>query len=212
MSDSNSQAPRPEFTASRRGDRATDELIGICRGVLADGHVNAQEAEFLLSWIERNARFRNQWPFETLYERLISILEDGVIDPEESADLHDTLARFVGGEHDDPIAEITSAGTTLPLDAPPPNIHFTGHVFVVSGTFDFGKRKVVTAEIVCRGGQVANGISRSVNYLVIGELGSRDWIHSNSGRKIESAIAIRASGVPLSIVHEAHWRKALDAS
>ena len=43
-----------KITKGRRKDRAVDELVGICRGLLADGHVNLQEAQFLREWIERN--------------------------------------------------------------------------------------------------------------------------------------------------------------
>jgi len=36
-----------------RHDRDVDELIGLCRGVLADGAVNSLEGQFLLGWLER---------------------------------------------------------------------------------------------------------------------------------------------------------------
>ena len=36
----------------RLAKRQMDTLIGISKGVIADGGVNQQEAEFLLNWLE----------------------------------------------------------------------------------------------------------------------------------------------------------------
>lgn len=197
------------MTLARRRDRTHDELTGLCRGVLADGHVSEQEAEFLMDWIARNAAFTAGWPFDMLYTRLATILADGAMDADESADLHDTLVRFVGGEAFDPIAETASLSTALPLDDPPPAVAFEHCCFVVTGTFSYGPRKAVISAIEKCGGIVAANVSRHVNYLIVGELGSRDWAHSNAGRKIEKAMDLRRSGTALAIIGEAHFRQAL---
>ena len=44
--------PSANFTLRQQRDRAADELIGLCRGVLADGHVSSGEAQFIRDWIE----------------------------------------------------------------------------------------------------------------------------------------------------------------
>lgn len=202
-------APSAGVTTSRRQDRATDELVGICRGVLADGHVNEMEAAFLLDWIERTGAFVHEYPFNRIYQTLSTILADGAIDADESADLHDTLVRFVGGEAFDPQAGTASLSTALPLCVPPPVVTFAGRVFVVSGTFDYGTRQAVHAAITERGGKVASNLSGKVNFLVLGTLGSRDWVNSNAGRKIQAAVELRETGSPIGIVSETHWAAAL---
>ena len=35
-------------------ERQVDELIGMCKGILADGVLNAEEAQFLADWLETN--------------------------------------------------------------------------------------------------------------------------------------------------------------
>jgi hypothetical protein len=40
---------------------------------------------------------------------------------------------------------------------------------------------------------------------VIGEIGSRDWIHSTHGRKIEKAMDYNGRGCRIAIVGEQHW-------
>jgi hypothetical protein len=43
------------------------------------------------------------------------------------------------------------------------------------------------------------------NYVVIGTFGSRDWVHTSFGRKIEKAVDYRTKGYPLAIITEDHW-------
>lgn len=209
MSGFTDRAPSASITAGRRARRTGDELVGLCRGLLADGSVCEAEATFLKGWIERNAAFVDCYPFNRIYGLLATILEDGRIDPDESADLHDTLSRFVGGEAFDTEAGTASRATTLPLCRPPPPIEYPGAVFVVTGTFSFGTRKGVTREIERRGGVLAAAPSRKARYLIVGELGSRDWLNSNAGTKIRKAVALRDGGHRLSIVGEAHWVRSL---
>ena len=79
------RAPSPTMTRQRRGDRLVDELIGLCRGVLADGHVCKAEAQFLADWLARNAAVAHVYPFN----KLIELLEvDGALPKRLSVFLH----------------------------------------------------------------------------------------------------------------------------
>lgn len=203
-----SRAPYPAMTERARQDRSTDELIGICRGVLADGSVNLQEARFLMDWLERHREFLGVYPFNALHQRIQGAMFDGVLDNEEERDLLDVLVRMVGGESH-AAGSSASLSTALPFDVPPPEIIFPGQAFAVTGVFAFGQRKDVVEAIEHRGGMVKPSVSGKVRFLVIGEIGSRDWAHSCFGRKIEEAIALRGDGENLSIVSEALWQKSL---
>jgi hypothetical protein len=44
---------------------------------------------------------------------------------------------------------------------------------------------------------------------VIGVFASRDWYHTNYGRKIERAVELRAEGHPITNLSEEHWRSFL---
>jgi len=205
------RAPSGRITAGRRLDRATDEMIGICRGLLADGHVSQQEAEFLKGWIERNAEFIGDYPFDRIYGLLADILKDGFIDDDESRDMHDTLARFVGGEAFDEESGAASVSSSLPLCVPAPVIVFPERTFLVTGTFSYGPRREVHSAIESLGGRVAGNVSKKVSYLLIGDLASRDWINSNAGLKIQECIKLRSQGSPISIISERHWSTSLSA-
>jgi hypothetical protein len=199
--------PPAHFTLRQQRDRAADELVGLCRGVLADGAVSSQEARFLLDWCERNAHLGSEYPFNYLYRALHGALTDGVLDPEEEADLLGTLVALIGGETHVQARDqvIASLSTTLPLCQPAPPVEFSGSAFVVTGTFAYGPRASVTEAILARGGDVKPTVTKKVDYLVIGEIGSQAWKHSSWGRKIEAAVALRDQGARLRIVSEPHW-------
>lgn len=201
-------APAAAFTRGWRHDRSVDELIGICRGILADGEVNQSEGTFLLGWLDRHREFQDTFPFNALYPRVRDALEDGVLDLDEQRDLLEALSATVGGEIAAPTGS-NSLSTELPFDNPCPTILYAASVFVVTGVFTYGKRRAVCYTIESRGGAVRSVVSGNTDYVVVGEVGSRDWLHSSYGRKIQQAVELRQAGAMISIVPERHWAASL---
>lgn len=197
------------MTFQCRLNRNTDELVGLCRGLLADGAVNQNEVEYLLQWLIANHEFANEFPFHDIYSRVSDALQDGVLDSDEERDILAVVHALAGGEVI-PQQGLTSASTFLPFCAPPPTIEFA-NVFLLTGVFQYGSRAAVGSAIVQHGGTLSSSISRKVRYLVVGNVGSRDWLHSSFGTKIQRAVELRESGVPVSIVGEDHWRAQLPA-
>lgn len=194
------------LSAARRSDRNIDELIGICKGIIADGTIVQSESEFLLNWMENNQDAAHQWPANILYERIGQYLLDGVLDPDESNELIELLKKITGGEK---IAEeVQSMASSLPLDIPAPDIIFKGSIFCLTGTFTVGSRDKVTKLIEEKGGACVKSPTFETDYLIIGLIGSRDWIHSTHGRKIEAAVNNKEDGKSnISIISEEHWIK-----
>ncbi|WP_261321812.1 hypothetical protein [Rhizobium leguminosarum] len=58
--------------------RQVDELIGLARGLVADGSVNQAEVEFLEKWLVANAGISDLPILSTLYYRVRDILADGL--------------------------------------------------------------------------------------------------------------------------------------
>ncbi len=203
MKNNNQDAVSGAFNHSRRAERSIDELIGLCKGIVADGHVSESEAKYLLNWLETNRDAIDLWPANVIYPRLIEIFEDGIMDDDEERDLLKMLMDL--GARPKMISAAASASNFLPLCDPAPDIEHAGKVFVLTGTFCSGKRSEVSEKIESRGGIVGKRITHDTNYLVIGEIGSRDWIHSTHGRKIEQAVKLRDEGQKLNIISEEHW-------
>ena len=194
--------PHMRFNRRAVGERQIDTLIGISKGLVADGVVNQAEAEFLATWLIQAKSATSHPIISNLLTRVGSMLEDNVLDEEESTELMSTLRSITGDES--VMGELSKPGN-LPLCTPPPAIEFPGRSFLFTGTFVYGTRRECQATIDELGGTNASGVTKSLNYLVIGSYVTDSWAHETFGRKIEKAMAYRDSGVPLRIVSEAHW-------
>ncbi len=193
--------------SARIEDRDMDELIGICKGVLADRKVVLQEAEFLKQWLDANWHVATIWPANTLYQRIEEMLVDDILDQEEQKELFELLHQFTGGDIPKQAASMT---TKLPFDEPQPQLTFKDRLYCFTGNLAYGSRKQCASEVTSRGGTVKNSITQETNYLVVGAFGNIEWIHSTHGRKIEKAIDMRKSGYySIAIISEQHWTDSL---
>lgn len=181
--------------------RQIDELVGLARGVAADGTINQAEVEFLQKWLAANVSISSQPMIRKLYERVNTILLDGVADLEECRDLLDTLNSF--SSRDFELGEVLKS-STLPLCDPAPALAFDGYRYCFTGTFNFGGRRECEVAVEERGGS-AGSLTQKTNVLVIGLYASEAWKHSSFGNKIIKAVDMREDGFPISIVSEEHW-------
>jgi len=186
--------------------KAIDQLSGICAGILADGIVCDAEARFFHDWVQKFACYEPVWPFTEILQRLNVMFSDGHIDDDERKELAETMRQITGrGVYSEPSETFSSE---LPLDQPlPDEVVFSGNEFVPTGRFAFGTRSKVADAITALNGIPKDGFpTQTTRYLIIGVFASRDWYHTNYGRKIERAVELRSEGHPISILSEEHWR------
>lgn len=190
----------------RLDQRQIDELIGIARGILADGYLDDREVEFLRTWLGSNLHITKNSLLKNLYDRIEEVLADGVVDPEERADLISTLTAFCNPNFE--IGEALKA-TSLPIDSPEPEILFPEKRFCFTGTFVYGSRSQCKQAVRDRGG-IEGSLTQKTDFLVVGEYATDSWKHSSYGLKIEKAVAYRdEKGLPIAIISETHWRSRL---
>jgi len=72
------------------------ELIGVCKGVLADGTVNLAEAEFIQHWLDDRSDVLGTWPADVLHRLLGKVLDDDELTEEEVGELTDLLVEITG--------------------------------------------------------------------------------------------------------------------
>ncbi len=185
----------------RIADRQIDELIGLARGIAADGQINQAEVEFLQKWLVANLPITDHPLIRTLYRRVDDILHDGIVDEDEKAELLDTLNRF--SSRDFELGEVLKA-TSLPLCAPPPALGFAGERYTFTGTFTYGCRKRCEGAVTDRGAD-AGSLTRNTTVLVIGTYATESWKHSSFGLKILKACDFRTKHRKPFIVSEEHW-------
>ena len=193
------------FNRKSIDDRQIDTLIGISKGIIADGQVDHAEAEFLMSWLVQSRQASDNPVIANLLARVGAMLQDHVLDPEESTELLGILRGIAGDPSE--IGELAKSAS-LPLNSPAPNVIFPGRCFVFTGTCVYGTRAQCHQATEALGGVIATGINKSVAYVVLGTYVTDSWAHETYGRKIEKAVQYREQGVPLAIITEEHWAKA----
>jgi hypothetical protein len=148
---------RPAIKAFRSDaviDRQIDELIGMAKGVVADGNVNHTEAEFVLRWLETNRAASAVWPAAVLYPRLAAILYDGRIDDDEERELLEPMLSCTGANG--PVRGESSMSTDLPYTKPLTAIEIANRAFCFTGKFYSGTRQWCEAQILDRAGKLAS--------------------------------------------------------
>jgi NAD-dependent DNA ligase len=181
--------------------RQIDELVGLARGLAADGDLNQSEVEFLQRWLAANAEISQQPIIRRLYSRINAVLADGVVDADEKALLLETLNSFSGRDFE--LGELLKS-SSLPLCDPPPTLTFDERTYCFTGTFLYGQRKDCERAVTERGGR-CGGLTRNTEILVVGAYATDSWKHSSFGNKILQASAWRDEGRPIAIVSEEHW-------
>jgi len=139
-----------KFNRKNVDDRQVDTLIGLSKGLLADGKLVQSEAEFLHTWLIQNRQATENPIIVNLLARVEMMLSDGVLDEDESAELVAILQRFNGETAERGELAKTS---TLPLNAPAPAIEFQERSFLFTGVCAFGARRECHAATERLGGR-----------------------------------------------------------
>ncbi len=203
--------PRPASTRvdrieeRRRIEKGLAEMVGIARGIIADGRVSSDEAERLALWARENPDVAARWPANLLARRLEQVFRDGRVDARERKH----LASLLGQLAENPSGLGFALATDLPFDHPPPEVTIEGSTFVFAGDFAYGPRRTCEREVEELGGECERAVTRRTDYLVIGRPSTGDWSQREFGSMINEVVRYRARGVPIAIVSEESWTAAL---
>jgi DNA polymerase III epsilon subunit-like protein len=184
---------------SPEAQHASKSLLDIIAAIISDKNLHDSEIEFLNNWIKNSPISTTVWPGNILAERLNKILADGVIDEDERSNLLSILSEMINGtlkKVSDKVSE-----KPLPLDDVDA-IDFLDHTFCLTGNFLLGLKDTCELKIKNRGGSVTGSITKKLDYLIIGSLGSDQWKHGNYGTKVEKALEYKLNGIPIKIIHE----------
>jgi hypothetical protein len=196
-----------ELQAQRRIEQGLAEMVGLVRGVIADGRVSEDEAHRLSEWARENPEIATRYPANLLSRRLERIFMDGRVDGRERKRLAAMLEQLaenptgLGGGY--PLA------TDLPTTEPPPEVSFEGQTFVFGGEMAYGPLHACEREVIERGGVAERTVNRRTDYVVIGSLAANDWGQLSFGGLIDSVVLYRSRGVPVAVITEDHWTAAL---
>jgi len=95
--DPHGQPYNATLNRARRTERDVAELLGLAKGMLADGVVNDDEAKYLDTWTCNHPDVQDVWPVNLILSRLMQYFADGKIDEAERTELKALLGNLVGG-------------------------------------------------------------------------------------------------------------------
>ncbi|MFO0901988.1 MAG: hypothetical protein U0939_03245 [Pirellulales bacterium] len=99
--------PHDSYLASTLKMRqAMNELEGMIRGIVMDGHVNGQEIDALAQWLERTRPLAAMPPFQEFVATVARIVADPHIDEGDKSDLMWLFSRLVA--HNQSYSGVTS--------------------------------------------------------------------------------------------------------
>ena len=189
--------------AHRRLVKASQTLMGLCSGLIADGMVHEREVLFLRSWLAENPEVTSVWPGLSIAKRVSEIVADGVITTEERDGLLELL-QSITSEHFNETGYAQPEGPAELFDDDP-CIVYPGRTFGFTGKFFFGTRAACERAVEKRGASTDDSVSKKIDYLIVGGMVSPDWITSSYGLKLQKAKQLQDSGHEIVITSERLW-------
>lgn len=196
-----------KLKSQRRIEQGLAEMVGLVRGVVADGTVSAEEARRLAEWARENPEIATRYPANLLARRLERIFMDGRADRKERDRLAQMMEQLAGNPSG--FGGGYPLATDLPLTQPPPEVVFEGQSFVFGGEMAYGPARACEREVRERGGLCERTVNRRTDYIVIGSLAAADWAQTDFGHLIDDVVEYRERGVPIAVITEDHWVGAL---
>lgn len=194
----------------RQGDEtdpSVQRLLGLVSGMMADAELSDAEIRYLSEWLDTAAHIWDAWPASMVRQRVEAVLADGVVTEDERDSLAMVLAALSGGAPQE-TGSLTGTATRSPIQTETV-VEVPGRSFCLTGRFATGTRKQCSDLVEAAGGLVVPRVRKSLDYLVVGTLSSRDWAHTSHGRKIEQAVTWREKGRSVTIVAEEIWVEAV---
>jgi len=202
--------PPSGINANKVRARQQAEFAGILKGVACDNIITPNEAKFVFEWINVHRQVEDGVTYTDLIEELQS------------------LDMKTGGSFEDPkmlqsvlrfIHKLVSGGSNIPSPADltidiadeieAGEVIFQDRHFCFTGKLKIGPRNKAHEMTKLRNGIVADSVTNKLDYLVCGDLGSRDWAQSSFGEKIRHALCVRKSEGRLLIIKETIWAEAI---
>lgn len=186
---------------------ATDDLRhlhGMLGGIAGDSVISEEELLGLRAWLKGHQHLERRWPYDEVVDLIRRVMRDKKIDAAEHIVLMKFFTEFFENEERPVSASETISDRTGPKSvfAPSDDIEIEDHNFCFTGDSPEYERPELQAMVLERGGYYFSGVSRKIDYLVVGKNGSPDWQFSTYGRKIEKAVDLQHEGYPIKIITE----------
>lgn len=169
------------------------ELNEAAGNVVYDGVVDDKEVTFLKDWLGRHTEYAKKWPFTKLFRLLEQVLEDGKVDSDERLQ----LLMFLTG--------ISSFAEGESIFEENPSVVFADHSFLFCGDLEIVTPERAGEDVKRLTGRVASTPDKSLDYLVVGNLGKGAWQDTGHAVVIRMVMDNKQEGADTQIVSEAEF-------
>lgn len=179
-------------------------LHAIVGGIASDAAITVSELRGLSDWLADHEHLQRCWPYEEIGSLVTSVLADGQISLEEHTVVQQFFSEFLAVLDNRTITSpgVLQGGSMVGLCAVCPEISVSGSSFCFTGKSTRYTRTAFSRLIASLGGKPIDGVTRDLDYLIIGADGNPCWAYACYGRKVEKAVELRKAGHRLLIVHE----------
>ena len=184
-SDNTLRQPRSRESAQTHALHNLNEILSSSS---VDGVLSLSEIEYLQKWLDENSSLSGNYPYDKIYHTLTDVLADGVIEISEMDAMLSLFQRV-----SDPISSIGCGCEKIAIE---------GRTFCLSGDFVNGGKTAISNILTSRGGIVLNSVSKKIDVLIVGGMGSSEWSAGTYGTKIKKALELQEKGIDIKIIKE----------
>ena len=143
---------------------------------------------YLKDCILEDDNFVHNYPFNKIYDLINEVLKDNIIDPNEIDTLTNLFYSVI-----DPLKLKKDVIT---------NADFADKVVCLTGDFKNGPKDKIIEILKKSGLTISKNVTKKVNILLVGSLGSENWQCGNYGSKIKKALEYQEKGIDIRIINE----------
>lgn len=163
-------------------------LKGIIAGITCDNVLTEAEVYYLKDWLNQNSELSGNYPFDIALREVNAALEDGILEQSELDHMLGIFKEFL-----DPVEANAENAQSL---------NFCGKTVCLSGDFETGSKNDISQRLISLGAEIKDTVTRAVDYLIVGEMGSSAWTCGNYGTKVKKALEMQEKGHPIKILKE----------
>lgn len=139
-------------------------------------------------FIDEHGELAGNYPYDDVKDITDKINETAKYSTEALSDMISSLISF-----SDPVysKEIVKG-----------NISLVDKKVVLTGEFSRGSKDSISAGLTQLGAEIKSGVSSKTDILVVGSLGSQDWVCGSYGGKVKKAMELKAKGSDILVIGE----------
>lgn len=174
-------------TELREDTKLLNELKAIIESSSNDGILTLEEVSNIVDWCKSHGSLELKYPFDKVYSVCLHALQDNYVSE---------------NEHNQIMALCNIASNPIESCSSMNEITIQGRVFCLSGDFRHGAKSKITSILENFGAVVKTSVTKQVDYLVTGAMGSDAYAHGNYGTKVEKALKMQSEGHVIQIITE----------